>query len=114
MQFPRDYQKAPTGLNDETAPPTLENPVSIFKRQARELHTRAILACDQEILSATVPENPQGDQADLGKRQFFAGTNAEDCGQRGVGNFNFTVQSRNLNPLCTATLQDEGIIFQGC
>jgi len=85
-----------------------------FKSQAHSLQAAAVLACDDQVLSDTIPADPAGGTIYVGARTFTTGTDVADCGQTGAGNFNFAVASAGLTTPCTATIEDEGVVFTGC
>ena len=88
--------------------------IAAFKAQTHSLQAAAVLECDSQVLSATVPADPATGTDYIGARTFAAGTSTTDCGATGQGNFSFTAPSVGLQVTCTATVTDEGVTFSPC
>ena len=84
--------------------------VASFKAQAHSYQAGAVLQCDSANITTSLPAPPVGGQT------FTVGSVAtQDCGIAGAGTFSIVLTpSPATTPVCTATVSDTGVVFNGC
>lgn len=84
--------------------------IAAFKAQAHSYQAGAVLQCDSAAITAVLPAPPAGAQT------FTVGAvTTQNCGVAGAGTFTIVLTpSPATNPVCTASVQETGVIFTGC